>query len=233
MLEPTNTSDAASADRVGQNRRFGLAALAASRKAKEGGSALLARFTTKLSRSASARQQPSKESAPPTSALSSQSDRADRVQISLATISASRRSAASSANRVQDGQSLSTLRDTSTGVQQFSSGPLQSDGGRRSSSLFGLSNSGQGLVLRLRGQVRPSSPLNALRVGGSGGIQSSGGISSLTSLHRANAQLSGLRTALTGNDNSSPLLLSASSSSRSLGGFGQAATTRSAFDFIG
>ncbi|HCL30840.1 MAG TPA: hypothetical protein DIC52_20710 [Candidatus Latescibacteria bacterium] len=174
MLEPTNTSDAASADRVGQNRRFGLAALAASRKAKEGGSA-----------------------------------------------------------RVQDGQSLSALRDTSTGVQQFSSGPLQSDGGRRSSSLFGLSNSGQGLVLRLRGQVRPSSPLNALRVGGSGGIQSSGGISSLTSLHRANAQLSGLRTALTGNDNSSRLLLSASSSSRSLGGFGQAATTRSAFDFIG
>lgn len=232
MLEPTNTSDAASARRVGQNRRFGLAALAASRKAKEGGSALLARFTTKLSRSASARQQPSKESAPPTSALSSESDRADRVQISLATISASRRSAASRANRVQDGQSLSALRDTSTGVQQFSSGPLQSDGGRRSSSLFGLSNSGQGLVLRLRGQVRPS-PLNALRVGGSGGIQSSGGISSLTSLHRANAQLSGLRTALTGNDNSSRLLLSASSSSRSLGGFGQAATTRSAFDFIG
>ena len=192
MLEPTNTPDAASARRVGQNRRFGLATLAASRKAKEGGSALLARFTTKLSRSAASR-----------------------------------------ANRVQDGQSLSALRDTSTGVQQFSPGPLQSDGGRRSSSLFGLSNSGQGLVLRLRGQVRPSSPLNALRVGGSGGIQSSGGISSLTSLHRANAQLSGVRTALTGNDNSSRLLLSASSSSRSLGGFGQAATTRSAFDFIG
>jgi hypothetical protein len=239
MLEPTNTSESssrvstASADRsTGQNRSFGLAALAASRKVKEGGTALLARVTTKLSRS-NAKQQPPDEPVPPTSTLRSVSDRADRVQLGLATISASRRAAAGRANRVQNGQSLSALRDTSTGVQQFSSGLLQSDGGRRSTSLFDLPSSGQGLVLRLRGQVRPSSPLNALRARGAGGTQSSGGLSSLSALNRANAQLAGLRTAFTANDNGSRLLLSASSSSRPAGGFGLAATSRSAFDLIG
>jgi hypothetical protein len=64
---------------------------------------------------------------------------------------------------VQNGQSLSALRDTSSGVQQFSSGITQPDGGRRSTSLFDLPSSGQGLVTRLRAQVRSASPLNAFR----------------------------------------------------------------------
>lgn len=171
---------------------------------------------------------------PPTSALTSEAARSERARIGLAAVAASSRASASRrANVVQGRSSLSALRDTSSSVRQFSSGVERADGGRRSTSLFDLPSSGQGLVARLRAQVRPSSPLNGLR----GETESSGILarsrSGSGSLSAANAQRAGLRSAFHNADNGSRLLLSASTPSRSPGGFGVAAPKRSAFDLIG
>ncbi|HJP32568.1 MAG TPA: hypothetical protein QGF95_18650 [Candidatus Latescibacteria bacterium] len=252
-------SSVSAADSTEHNRRFGRAALAARRQATEGGAPTLSSATANPPRSASspvrsttpsepvdnstaadaastppaaeAPAAPRPSSAPPTSALTREAARSERAQVGLAAIAASRRLAASRANSVQNGQSLSALRDTSSGVQQFSSGIVQSDGGRRSTSLFDLPSSGQGLVTRLRGQVRPSSPLTAL--GSSGASSSSSGLRSLSSLSGANAQRAGLRSAFQSNDEGSRLLLSAASPSRTAGGFGLSTLNRSAFDLLG
>ncbi len=246
-------SSVSAADSTEHNRRFGRAALAARRQATEGGAPTLSSATANPPRSASspvrsttpsepvdnstaadaastppaaeAPAAPRPSSAPPTSALTREAARSERAQVGLAAIAASR------ANSVQNGQSLTALRDTSSGVQQFSSGIVQSDGGRRSTSLFDLPSSGQGLVTRLRGQVRPSSPLTAL--GSSGASSSSSGLRSLSSLSGANAQRAGLRSAFQSNDEGSRLLLSAASPSRTAGGFGLSTLNRSAFDLLG
>ncbi|MBT6147192.1 MAG: hypothetical protein HOH74_17280 [Gemmatimonadetes bacterium] len=165
-------------------------------------------------------------------------DRSERSKFGLAAISASRRataqrSKAQRANRVQGGQSLSALRDTSSGVQQFSSGLVKPDGGRRSTSMFDLPSSGQGLVSRLRAQVRPTSPLNALRSFGLGDAKQSSGSISLSSLSSVNSQRAGLRSSFLRNDNASRSLLSATNPNRTTGGFGLTALNRSVFDTIG
>lgn len=181
---------------------------------------------------------------PPTSALTAEAARSERAKIGLAAVAASRASASRRANVVQGRETLSALRDTSTGVRQFSSGVERADGGRRSTSLFDLPSSGQGLVSRLRAQVRPSSPLNGLRGDGaaagsifgapSAGLGSATGLGSgRSSLSAANAQRAGLRSASNNADSGSRLLLSASTPSRTSGGFGLAAPQRSAFDLIG
>ena len=173
-----------------------------------------------------------------------------RQRVGLAAVAAAnKRSAASQANRVQDGQSLSALRSTSSapnGVQQRSSGLVRPDGGQpsRSASLFDLPSSGQGLVDRLRAQVRPSSPLNALGSASSStrsavtrsvgnqllaGDDPVGGLSST----RANAQRASLQSSFTRIDNSSRFLLSSTNSARSSGGFGLAAISSSVVNLIG
>ena len=270
-------SVASSASTTENNRRFGLAAIAASRKGSAGAGTPISRFTTNLSqqliaptpepaetipvkqtqqrgaaepvaetavaaavaaeratqRAASAAAAAAPAPAPSTSALTSQETaRSERAKIGLAAISASRRSAYQVANRVQNGQSLSALRDTSSGVQQFSSGITQPDGGRRSTSLFDLPSSGQGLVTRLRAQVRPSSPLNALRSSAGDATPPSSGLQSL-SLTSVNSQRSALNSSFRSHDNSSRSLLSASNPNRTAGGFGLTALNRSAFDLIG
>ncbi|MDA0334570.1 MAG: hypothetical protein O2782_05340 [bacterium] len=280
-----------------QNRRFGLAALAANRRSPAGGANPVARFAANLTQRYSVsdrasdrasdtvsalQSEPSTivpiadtialpaaqdsievESAPqttvaaaaaatravadrraaaaaeqtpiqPVSTLTNVEARSERVTIGLAAIaSASRRSSVQRTNRVQDGQSLSALRDTSSGIQQFSSGITQADGGRRSTSLFDLPSSGQGLVTRLRAQVRPSSPLNALRSSDTSDTSPSSGLSSLSSLTAANAQRAGLQSNLRSNDRSSRSLLSAANPNRTAGGFGLSTLNRSAFDLIG
>ena len=276
-----------------QNRRIGLAALAANRRSPAGSANSVARFAANLTQRYSASDRPPDRastlqsepsrivptantieaspaqdtidvaSAPettvaaaaaatraaisrraaaaaeqtpiqPTSALTNVEARSERVTIGLAAIaSASRRSSVQRTNRVQDGQSLSALRDTSSGIQQFSSGITRPDGGRRSTSLFDLPSSGQGLVTRLRAQVRPSSPLNALRSSGTSDASPSSGLSSLSSLTAANAQRSGLQSSFLSNDRFSRSLLSAANPHRTAGGFGLHTLNRSAFDLIG
>jgi hypothetical protein len=162
-----------------------------------------------------------------------QKARADRVQAGLAVIAAGRRSAALTASQVQNGQSLSALRGTSTGVQQFSSGLLQSDGGRSSTSLFDLPSSGQGLIDRMRVQVRPSSPLISLRSRDSTEASPLGGLRMPSSLTGLNTQRASLRRAFQSNDDNSRRLLSISSPNRTSDGFGLSAITGSTFDLIG
>jgi hypothetical protein len=259
-------SGASAPDSSEQNRRFGLAALAASRRTAEPGETRLSRGTinippvgtpaeSDLSESPSAAEStagsssqfiaplppepastPAAPSLPPVEEVR-EAARANRVQKGLAAIAASRRAAAAVASQVQNGQSLSALSGTSTGVQQFSSGLLQSDGGRSSTSLFDLPTSGQGLVNRLRAQVRPSSPLNALRsrdsIGTSPLTGVLGGLSTPTSLTGLNSQRASLRSTFLSNDNDSRRLLSISSPNRTSDGFGLSAVTSSALDLIG
>lgn len=171
-----------------------------------------------------------------------------RKRVGLAAVAAaSRRSAASQANRVQDGNPLSALQATAgapAGVQKRSSGLVQPDGGRRSTSLFDQPSSGQGLVARMRGQVRPSSPLNALGGGDNSNSSASitqsvgrsvlgtddGPLGGLASLSRANSQRAGLNSTFARIDNSSRLLLS---TGRASGAFGLGSTSLSAFDLLG
>ena len=297
MLEPVNKSDTAfglsqGAGRTENNRRLGLAALAARRKGADGDPSPLSRVSANLSKKFSASEPdmapgttansaddslavapqdvsagasqatpPIQDSAAPLrpqpqvvplepSTVVRDAARAERSQIGLAAVAASRRAAASRANVVQGGQSLSVLRDTSPNVPKLGSSVLQPDGGKRSTSLFDLQSSGEGLVNRLRGQVRPYSPLNASpinlgtdrisgRLGalnsggpGSGGLDSSSN-SGLGSLSGANAQRASLSASLHKNDNSSRLLLSSANPNRTPGGFGQSDINRSAFDLIG
>ena len=292
MLEPVNKSDTGfglsqGAGRTENNRRLGLAALAARRKGADGDPSPLSRVSANLSKkfsvsepdmapgttansaddslavapqdvSAGASQAtpPTQDSAAPfppqpqvvpleSSTVVRDAARAERSQIGLAAVAASRRAAASRANVVQGGQSLSVLRDTSPNVPKLGSSVLQPDGGKRSTSLFDLQSSGEGLVNRLRGQVRPYSPLNASpinlgtdRISGGLGALNSGGLNSssnsgLGSLSGANAQRASLSASLHKNDNSSRLLLSSANPNRTPGGFGQSDINRSAFDLIG
>lgn len=82
-----------------------------------------------------------------------------------ASVAAQRREQRSSANRLRDGLSLAPLRATSgppAGTDEPNAATVNPDRGRRSASLFDAPNSGRNLVSRLRAQIRPSSPLNAL-----------------------------------------------------------------------
>ncbi|MBT4101179.1 MAG: hypothetical protein HOE86_26210 [Gemmatimonadetes bacterium] len=82
-----------------------------------------------------------------------------------------RAAARSAANRVKDGQSLGALKATSGppgGAKTTSSLLATPDQDRSRTSLFDLPSSGGALIDRMRGQVRPSSPLNGLL----GGINS-------------------------------------------------------------
>jgi hypothetical protein len=244
--QPRQRVSFASAHSTEQNRRFCLAALAAGRRASDPGQTPLSRGTLNLPDTAAgsssqfnAPPPPEPASTPPPPSLPPveevrQKARADRVQAGLAVIAAGRRSAARTAGQLQNGQSLSALRGTSTGVQQFSSGLLQSDGGRSSTSLFDLPSSGQGLINRMRTQVRPSSPLNALRSRDSTQASSlTGGLRMPSSLTGLNTQRASLRRAFQGNDNDSRRLLGISSPNRTSDGFGLSALTDSTFDLIG
>lgn len=252
--QPRQRDSFASTGSTEQNRRFSLAALAG-RRASDPGQTPLSRGTLNLaplnteqdppdtaagsSSQFNAPQPPEPASTPPPPSLPPveevrQKARADRVQAGLAVIAAGRRSAARTAGQLQNGQSLSALRGTSTGVQQFSSGLLQSDGGRSSTSLFDLPSSGQGLINRMRTQVRPSSPLNALRSRDSTQASSlTGGLRMPSSLTGLNTQRASLRRAFQSNDNDSRRLLSISSPNRTSDGFGLSALTDSTFDLIG
>jgi len=80
-----------------------------------------------------------------------------------------RAAARSAANRVKDGQSLGALKATSgppVGATTTSSLFATPDQDRSRTSLFNLPSSGGALIDRMRGQVRPSSPLNGLLGGG-------------------------------------------------------------------
>jgi hypothetical protein len=82
-----------------------------------------------------------------------------------------RAAARSAANRVKDGQSFGALKaasGSSLGVTTTSSLVATPDQDRSRTSLFNLPSSGGALIDRMRGQVRPSSPLNGL-LGGSDG----------------------------------------------------------------
>ena len=82
-----------------------------------------------------------------------------------ASAAAQRREQRSSANRLRDGLSLAPLRSTSgpaAGTNAANAATVNADRGRRSASLFDAPNSGRNLVNRLRAQIRPNSPLNAL-----------------------------------------------------------------------
>lgn len=88
-----------------------------------------------------------------------------RGQRLRASIAAQRRSRSSSANRLRDGLSIAPLRATSgppAGAEAVNAASVEPDRGRRSASLLDLPSSGRSLVDRLRAQIRPSSPLNAL-----------------------------------------------------------------------
>ena len=90
-----------------------------------------------------------------------------------------RAAARSAANRVKDGQSLGALKATSGppgGATTTSSLLATPDQDRSRTSLFDLPSSGGALIDRMRGQVRPSSPLNGL-LGGSDGPALTGALS--------------------------------------------------------
>ena len=80
-----------------------------------------------------------------------------------------RAAARSAANRVKDGQSLGALKATSgppVGATTTSSLFATPDQDRSRTSLFNLPSSGGAPIDRMRGQVRPASPLNGLLGGG-------------------------------------------------------------------
>ena len=94
-------------------------------------------------------------------------------------------------NRVKDGLTMGTLRATSgsLGGVSRSSGLVRAESsrrsGRRSSSLYDLSTSGDGVLARMGGQTRSTSPLTALHAGNG----SSSGSRRLSSSHALQAQM--------------------------------------------
>lgn len=151
------------------------------------------------------------------------------------------------ANRVKDGQSLGALKGTSGppgGAMSTSSLLATTDNDRSRTSLFDLPSSGGALIDRMRGQVRPSSPLNNLLGGDSGpgllsglvGVDKSDPLSALggtsRSLSAAQSLTSGLRSSFTRIDNSSRSLLQINNPLRSSGGFGLQLPT-SSFNLLG
>ena len=143
-------------------------------------------------------------------------------------------------SRVSGGLTINTLRATSgppAGALSTSSGPLRSDGSRRSTSLFDLPRSGQGFLARLRGSTRSANPL----LGGfSFGQQDGVGTSALSSkrvrgglsLSALQSQQASLRPKFQRLDNSSRLLIARTSASRSNQGFGISLLNRS-FNLLG
>lgn len=143
-------------------------------------------------------------------------------------------------NRVKDGLTLSALRATSggpVGAEQTSAILVRPDGGRRNASLFDLPSSGEGLVSRLRAQVRPSSPLLGLATQGRDPVEAlspgGDGAGSLWALDSANAIQASLRSSFLRIDSQSRQLLSAASANRTSGGFGLASITNAAIDLFG
>ncbi|HJN27472.1 MAG TPA: hypothetical protein QF604_06110 [Candidatus Latescibacteria bacterium] len=120
-----------------------------------------------------------------------------------------RAAARSQANRVKDGQSLSALKATGgppAGALSTSSLTATSDNDRSRTSLFDLPSSGGAVIDRMRGQVRPSSPLNGLLGGSSDGLSSSSALNrGSTGGLLGDDDGPGLLSGFVGVDNSNPL----------------------------
>ena len=129
-------------------------------------------------------------------------------------------------NRVKDGLTLGTLKSTSGppgGTVSRSSGTSLAGSavrsGRRSSSLYDLSSSGEGVLARMRGQTRSTSPLSGL----SAGNQSSGGaVSDLSGrrLSATNSLRAQLRSGFQRIDGRSRFLAAQANPQRAGSGFG-------------
>ena len=155
----------------------------------------------------------------------------------------SRQSGRFGVNRVKDGHTIDSLRATGgppSSASLFSNGVSSSAGiteggrGRRSTSLFDLPNSGNGVLSKLRGQVKSSNPLLS---GLTGDSSAGANLASLTSRQRSSRSLSAsqsqvatLRQQSTSIDSRSRFMQAQTSLLRSTGGVG--ATLSSSFNLL-
>lgn len=129
-------------------------------------------------------------------------------------------------NRVKDGLTLGTLKSTSgppAGAISRSSGIARTASsarsGRRSSSLYDLSSSGEGVLSRMRGQTRSASPLTGLSAGNE---SSAGGIGDLSRrrLSATNSLQAQMRTSFRRLDGRGRFLAAQANPQRAGTGFG-------------